>query len=234
MILTRQTGPSARQTSLTASLGRLTVEAIVAVAIIVAVGALTQLTPFRSVDESIHGPTVSALQSWGWLVSISRWLTDMGARDLVFLLTGLLAVLVTLVRRSILHGLLVLATMASTHAVQWVVIAVVDGSVPTENVIGKAGPYYSGGVVRIMVLIGMASAAVAVTRSSRPGRLTWLLALGFGLAEGLTRLVLGRHWPFDVIAAVAIGLYFVWLHVRALVILDEIRIRRRTVEAVSG
>ncbi len=226
-MLTQQTGPADGRRTVIGALGRLGVEAVIGVAIILALGALTHLSPVRSIDEAVHEPLVSTLQQGDRLVSISRWLTDMGARDLVFGLTGLLAIAVTLARRSLLHGVLVVATMASTHAVQWLVITVIDGSVPTEYVIGMAGPYYSGGVVRIMVLVGMASAAVAAARQRHPGRITVVVTLAFGLTEGLTRLVLGRHWPFDVIAAVAIGLFFVSLHARALVLLDDERQQRR-------
>ena len=109
--------------------------------------------------------------------------------------------------------LLVLAAIAVLlRPFQSVVTVLVDGTTPESPLIqGTAGPYFSGGVLRVLVIFGTAAALLGLQK-----RTVVVIAVVAGSIEGLTRLVLGRHWPLDIVAALPIG-----LAVLTLVILSE-------------
>jgi membrane-associated phospholipid phosphatase len=196
-----------------AGLGLLTVVAMLTL------GAVSQLGPVRKIDQAVFDALVPRLQSARGLITICNRLTDLGSVNVTYAVTVAIAVVVAATRRSILAPLLVLTTVAASKALQWAAIKIIDGSVPTEWVIGAAGPYYSGGVVRVVLVSGIAVLAGRTAPGGgwlrrHPTTLWWIPA-GLGALEGLTRLVLGRHWPLDIVAGIPIGLCIVALYRRA-------------------
>ncbi len=199
------------------------------------------LDPVRRSDEGAFDRIVPPLQEHEWLVSSSEILTDLGSKNLAYGAALMLAAVLLIVRRSVLASLLILATLVGVHGLQWLTYAATSGITPTEHVIGGAGPFYSGGVVRAMVVSGMFVAAFATAPvtlpletlpletppletppletppletlpSWRDRRSIWVLPLAVGLLEGGTRLVLGRHWPLDIALALPIGGAVLWCH----------------------
>ncbi len=170
----------------------------------------------RSADEKTFEETVPSLQEHDWLVSSSEILTDLGSKNIAYSAALVLAAVLVIVRRTALPSLLVLATLVGVHGLQWLTYAVTTGVTPTEHVIGGAGPFYSGGVVRAMVVSGMIVAAFTKPSATRPSwrerRWIWAVPLAVGLLEAGTRLVLGRHWPLDIALAVPIGGAVLWCH----------------------
>ncbi len=181
-----------------------------------AASRLVLLDSIRSVDEALFHRVVPWLQQSHALVSTSTWLTDMGSKTFAYGIAVGVALALATFGRSLRQALLIVVTLVAIHGLQWVIFAATDGSTPTQYVLGTAGPFYSGGIVRAMVVAGMLArtAETCVDASRRGGRLIWGAALTVALVEGFTRLVLGRHWPLDVVAAVPIGAGVLWCYLR--------------------
>jgi hypothetical protein len=175
------------------------------------VGRILRIGPLREWHESSFTAIVEALQQNAAVVDASTWLTDLGHINLNYVMLAALGVCAWLRprcdTRAWLIGLLVTAMILRPF--QGTVSRLVDGSTPDSPlVIGVAGPYFSGGVFRVTLIAALAG--LVFHRSSR-------FVVGFavlaGVFEGLTRLVLGRHWPLDIVAAVPIGLgaaFLIW------------------------
>lgn len=74
------------------------------------------------------------------------------------------------------------------------------------DAIGDVGGFPSGGVLRIVYVLGVLGLILATLWRTRRERIILGCVVGsFVGAECATRLLLGRHWPADVIAGVAIG-----------------------------
>ncbi len=173
---------------------------------------LVLLQPIRSVDEALFAKIVPRLQESHTLVTASEWLTDMGSKNVAYILVLPLAAYLFAVKREAGSALLVATTLIATMGLQWLTFSSVTGTAPTDFVIGTAGPFYSGGVVRAMVVTGILVSSI--TRRQRPSgtRMVWVSALCIGVLEGWTRLVLGRHWPLDIAAALPIGAGILWCY----------------------
>ncbi len=173
---------------------------------------LVLLEPVRDFDEALFARVVPRLQQTRFLVAASEWLTDMGSKNAVYTLVLVMVVYLLAVRRAAGSAVLVAATLIAAQGLQWLTFASVTGTSPTEFVIGTAGPFYSGGVVRAMIATGMLIRTF--TRARRPSntRFVWISALSVGVIEGWTRLVLGRHWPLDIVAALPIGAGILWCY----------------------
>ncbi len=200
---------TARQTSagLGPAVARVTVGLVLGFVVTVGVGKLSLLGSVKTVDEAAFLSVVESLQSVPGLTGFSEVLTDLGAIPINVGMALGLALMAGLQRPSSRLGVLVVAALFSALVFQNLTNRVVDGFAPTEFVIGDAGPYFSGGVVRVILLTGMA-ATLALPRER--GRWVWRLAIAMGMLEATTRLVLGRHWPFDLLAAFPVGLAFLW------------------------
>lgn len=191
-------------------------------------GKLSLLAWFKKMDEAIFDSLIAGLQAIPGAIAFSEFVTKLGAIPVNYGMAIGTAFFVVLLRSRIAEGLLIVATLVATHGLQYLSNAVVDGYAPIDaRILGDAGPYFSGGVTRVIVLTGML-AVLALPRSSASQRLRsnkriWMLALGLGLLEALTRLALGRHWPFDLLAAFPIGLTIVWLFRSVIDLLDRHR-----------
>lgn len=157
----------------------------------------------KSVDRALFDAMVPSLQSIPGATSISDRVTDIGAVPVNYGMAIALGALVWAQRRNPLQGLLIPAVLLLAHWLQRPTIIVVDGYSPTEHVVGAAGPYFSGGVQRVVLLIGILL-VIARPDMKMPVIMRW--AVGVGLIEAGTRFVLGRHWPRELVASFPIGL----------------------------
>lgn len=164
-------------------------------------GQLTMTSFGADINEGLFDPLAGGLSAIPGMVRVSGTLTDIGKLTVNYGMALGVALFVGLARREWKTPAFILAAMAGCHAFQSFVTRIVDGSTPTgEHVVGTAGPYLSGGVLRVIVLGGLF--AVIAGRSRRDAyRLAALLAV----VEAVTRMGLGRHWPFDIFASIPLG-----------------------------
>ena len=133
------------------------------------------------------------------------WITDSGSARVLLPLAALACSVLLLLRRRF-EALVVAASMLLGSALIYVVKHAVDRARPalweTDWYWGASFP--SGHTLGTAVL---ATACVLVFSRVWPRARPWLLgvAAGWILLVALSRLVLGVHWPTDVLAAAAIG-----------------------------
>lgn len=97
---------------------------------------------------------------------------------------------------------------------------VVNGTLPpAEFSVGPPGDYPSGGAARTVITFGLL-AHMLTQRWGSPAerRVIWSVAAALVVAQGGSRLYLGRHWPEDVLG----GWVFGWLVLRTLTRVDEL------------
>lgn len=90
---------------------------------------------------------------------------------------------------------------------------------PEEFSIGAPGDFPSGGAARTVITFGLL-AHLLTQRWGRPAerRVIWSIVTALVLAQGGSRLYLGRHWPEDVVG----GWLFGWLVLRTLTTAHEL------------
>lgn len=176
-------------------------------ALSLAVGMIFTGDTISDFDEDLFTSMVPRLQEYQSLTDASETLTQMGAVTVNFGMAFAVGLFGAAVHRKPIFALLVPLTLAGAHAFQNLTIEIVDRDIPTEHVIGNSGGYFSGGVMRVILITAML-ATLALPKLD--ARYMYGLALGLGILEGFTRLVLGRHWPLDILAAIPIGLGFAW------------------------
>ncbi len=96
----------------------------------------------------------------------------------------------------------------------------VKGSTPqAESSVGPPGDYPSGGAARTVITFGFL-AHLLTQRWNSPAerRVIWSVVTALVLAQGGSRLYLGRHWPEDI----AGGWLFGWLILRTLTAVNEL------------
>jgi membrane-associated phospholipid phosphatase len=102
---------------------------------------------------------------------------------------------------------------------------------PQESSIGPPGDYPSGGAARTVITFGLL-AHLLTQRWDAPAerRVIWSIVAALALAQGGSRLYLGRHWPEDVVG----GWLFGWLILRTLTRVDEVILAGAELPAVGG
>jgi membrane-associated phospholipid phosphatase len=87
---------------------------------------------------------------------------------------------------------------------------------PEESSIGAPGDYPSGGAARTVITFGLL-AHLLTQRWSTPAerRVIWAVASAVALAQGGSRLYLGRHWPEDVAGGWLLGCLILQTLIRA-------------------
>jgi PAP2 superfamily len=115
---------------------------------------------------------------------------------------------------------LLVGGLVSEVYLQKLIRRLVQGTVPpAESSVGPPGDYPSGGAARTVVTFGLL-AHLLTQRWSSPAerRVIGSVAVALVLAQGGSRLYLGRHWPEDIVG----GWLFGWLILRTLTRVDEL------------
>jgi membrane-associated phospholipid phosphatase len=96
----------------------------------------------------------------------------------------------------------------------------VKGTLPPEEYsIGPPGDYPSGGAARTVITFGLLAHLLAQRWDSPiERRIIWSIVAVLVVAQGGSRLYLGRHWPEDVVG----GWLFGWLVLRTLTRVEEL------------
>jgi len=186
----------------------------------VAVGKFSLWGPVKAVDEPLFETLVDALQAVPGLTWFSQWATQLSAISVTYVMISGAAAVYALWRRKVAVPALMILTLFGAHVFQRLVGALVNGTIPVDpDIIGSAGPFFSGGVQRVIVVFGvLASVAQPMTRWS--DRTVFRIALAAGVFVAITRAALGRHWPFDLVAAFPIGFTILFVFRGALAVLD--------------
>ncbi len=187
----------------------------------IAAGKFSLLGSVKDIDISVFNALVPALQSVPGLSKFCSWATVLGSIPITYAMITIAGLLVAFQRRRFGVAGLMVASILGAHLFQRIVIRLVDGTIPEgPDVIGSAGPYFSGGIQRVIIVFGVL-ATIAAPRFGWTSRTIYSIAIGAGAFEGLTRLVLGRHWPFDLLAAFPIGIAILMIFRQAVEILDS-------------
>jgi membrane-associated phospholipid phosphatase len=187
------------------------------------VGRVLTVDPVREWHESTFAPIVEFLQRSDLLVDVSTVLTDLGHLNLNYAMLAALAGVAWFRPDCDSRAWLVVlvVTAVGLRPFQSIVSRMVDGSTPASTlVVGVAGPYFSGGVFRVTLIAALTALVF--------GRSTWfvvLVATLAGAVEGLTRMVLGRHWLLDIVAAIPVGLAVAFVLSSVVDVLVDIRSR---------
>jgi PAP2 superfamily len=115
---------------------------------------------------------------------------------------------------------LLVGGLVSEVYLQKLVRRLVNGTVPpAELSVGPPGDYPSGGAARTVITFGLL-AHLLTQRWSSPAerRVIGTVVAALVLAQGGSRLYLGRHWPEDIVG----GWLFGWLILRTLTRVDEL------------
>jgi membrane-associated phospholipid phosphatase len=96
----------------------------------------------------------------------------------------------------------------------------VNGTLPpAESSIGSPGDFPSGGAARTVITFGLLAHMLAQHwNSPAERRVIWSIVAMLVVAQGGSRLYLGRHWPEDILG----GWVFGWLVLRTLTKVDEL------------
>ncbi len=153
--------------------------------------------------QALDGPLLDVIPHQGPLHTVSGLVTHLGDRIVLAAIT-LLGILILLVRRSYLSaGLLALAGATEVVIVQGLKLLFAR---PRPALAGpEASLAFPSGHATgtAMVLMLLAVLLFEERRKVRP----WAegVAIGVALVVGITRLVLGEHWPTDVVAGWGLG-----------------------------
>lgn len=115
---------------------------------------------------------------------------------------------------------LLIGGMVSEIYFQKALKLLVKGTKPAQGAsIGPPGDYPSGGAARTVITFGLLAHLLG-QRWTTPAeqRAMWSVVVALVLAQGGSRLYLGRHWPEDVVGGWILG----WLILQTLIRVDEL------------
>lgn len=167
------------------------------------IGFILKTGPVSDADASVFNWLVPKLQSSSFLVKFAEAVTPVATIQVGRIGGITIGIIGVLLHRKIIWLVLPPATMVGAQAFQNLMIDVVQRDNPIENVIGNSGGFFSGGVMRALLLAAM---LVTVLWPSLGDRKTYVSAIGVGIVVATSRMILGRHWPLDVVAAFAVGI----------------------------
>ncbi len=191
-------------------------------AVTIVAGKLSLTDAVKSVDVRLFDAIVPRLQAIPGLSRFCERATLLGAIPISYAMITIGGLIVAFQRRRFGVAGLMVASILGAHLFQRIVIRLVDGTIPEgPEVIGSAGPYFSGGTERVIVVFGVL-ASVMAPRLNWSSSTVFAIATSSGVFEAMTRLVLGRHWPFDLLASFPIGLAIVGFFRLSLGIVEDL------------
>lgn len=200
------TPPALRATPTGRTIGRALMVANVAVLAGILFGQLTMTSFGAPINEGLFEPFAATLSAIPGMVRVSSILTDIGKLTVNYGMAFGVGFFLYLSRRDWKLPVFVVAVMVGLHGFQSVVTRIVDSSTPSgEYVIGTPGPYLSGGVLRVLVLAGLFAVLAGRSRVD-----AYRIAAVLAAVEAITRMALGRHWPFDILASIPLGYALLW------------------------
>ncbi len=151
---------------------------------------------------------------------LEQTITGMGDYPVLVPFSLLVGGLVSYERRDWTPVPLLVSGLASEVYLQKKLKILVKGSKPAEeDSVGPPGDFPSGGAARTLITFGLLAHLLAEQwNSPTERRAIWSIVSAVILAQGGSRLYLGRHWPEDILG----GWLFGWLIMRSLVRLAEL------------
>jgi membrane-associated phospholipid phosphatase len=184
-----------------------------------AVGKLMQkdaiVRPSREIYERVHARRSPQLAH-----RLEQTVTGLGDFPALVPFSVLVGGLVSYERRDFAPVPLLISGLASEVFLQKTLKALVKGSKPAEeDSVGPPGDFPSGGAARTLITFGLL-AHLMTERWNSPAerRVIWSVVFAVVLAQGGSRLYLGRHWPEDILG----GWLFGWLVMRSLIRLADL------------
>jgi membrane-associated phospholipid phosphatase len=167
-------------------------------------GLLAKSGPVARVDRSLYDSVVS--HRTGWATTVMNQFTGIGSYAATGVVSVVAGVGLALWRRQALPLLLLATVPAERYLQQWIASLVHSPRPPAALSLGPAGTFPSGGSARVLLVGGMV--AWLLVRWS-PGRrlatVAWTVVALSALAEGWSRLYLGRHWVADILSGWVLG-----------------------------
>jgi membrane-associated phospholipid phosphatase len=168
-------------------------------------------SPLQHADLSIESSVHRAALATPWLVDLARGFTFLGNTATRLALGGLV-VLVLLVRKAWRLGLFLGATALAGGGLDTLVKTIVDRTRPVlPDPVATAGgaSFPSGHAMGAMVLYGALLLVVLSLLPRRARGWAWGVAAVVVVGVGCSRVVLGVHYPSDVVGGWVLGL--AWL-----------------------
>lgn len=164
--------------------------------------------PVQQVDAYIIATTKEARASWPGLSPLAATITALGGAAVTLTVAGL-ATLYLLFKRQWPSALILLVTVLGERAlVDWLKEEVAKPR-PLDGALFVGSQAYPSGHAANSMTAFLAVALLAVPQAHRAKAA--IAAILLSLLVGLTRVLLGVHWPSDVVGGWALGLLTVAL-----------------------
>lgn len=194
--------------------------AVVSAAVVALLGLLVDaawpplLRVDAAIEDAVHGWAVNA----PWAVDLSRTLDRIGRFSVSFWVTTVCVLVLLAFRRwRLALGVVGVATVAPLIT-DWLKVVVERARPVWEDPLGSEGTFsypsgHATGGLAVYAVCGIALASLL--RDRRWALVVAIASTAFGLLIGVSRVVLGVHWPSDVVGgwcvAIAVAAAFLAL-----------------------